>query len=333
MTKKDELMSTLLKKAKKLGKKPTIVLTEGWDERGLKAAEYIVKENIAEMILLGNEKDIKKAAEKSNVDISKMKIINQKTSGLRDGLAEALFRLREKKGMTKEKALELLNDVNYFGCMLAHTGKADAVVGSLICPTAELMKPALQILKAGFVNEVFLLYDPTHDRIIFATDASLNIEPTEEELADMGVNAGKTARLFGIEPKIGFLSFSTYGSGGADVPQVKKVKDAVKLAQEKAPDMQIDGEFQFDAALNPDAAKRKCPDSKLGGKCNVVVFPNLNAANIFVHGMNQFCGADFLFSMPRGMKKPVGILGRSTPAETVKNMFVLAAVEAVEGTG
>lgn len=329
MNAKDEILSSILKKAKSLKKKPVIVLTEGWDERGLKASEFIIKEDIADMILIGDESEIKKQAEKLKIDISSMQIINPKTSELTEELAQELLKLREKKGMTIEKAKKLIQDVNYFGCMLAYAGKADAVVGSLICPTAELMRPALQILRKGFVNEVMVIHDPKRDKIFFGTDASLNIEPTVEQLAEMGINAAKCARMFDIEPNVGYISFSTYGSGG-DVPQVQILKQAIKIFREKEPEINVDGEFQFDAAINPDAAKKKCPDSELAGKINTFVFPNLNASNIFTHGMMQFSELELLFPVIEGLNKPVAILGRSTPAELVKNMFVVAAVEAGE---
>lgn len=323
---KDKLMDSLIKNAKSLTKKPKIVLCEGWDGRGLKAADVLVKEGIADMILLGFPDDIKAEADEHKVDISNMEIIDPLKSELVDELANILVDLREKKGMTLPKAKELLKDNNYFGCMLAHTNRADAVVGSLICPTAELMRPALQILKKDFVNEIMVAYDPKRDKIFLMTDASMNIEPSSEQLAQMGVNAANVAKVFDVEPKVGFMSFSTYGSGG-DVPQVDHVKTAVEIAQDKAPELEFDGEFQFDAAVDPDAAKKKCPDSKLGGQVNVFVFPDLNSANIFAHGSMQFSELDFILSVIEGLKKPVSILGRSTPEELVKNMFLVTAVQ------
>lgn len=329
MNAKDEILSLILKKAKSLKKKPVIALTEGWDKRGLKASEFMVKEGIADMVLIGDESKIKKQAEKNRIDISSMQLINPKTSKLSEELAQELVKLREKKGMTIEKASKLIQDVNYFGCMLAYKGKADAVVGSLICPTAELMRPALQILRKGFVNEVMAIYDCKRDKIFFATDCSLNIEPTAEQLAEMGINAAKCAKMFNIEPKVGYISFSTYGSGG-DVPQVQILKQAIKLCKEKKPELNVDGEFQFDAAVNKEAAKRKCPESKLAGKINTFIFPNLTASNIFAHGMMQFSDNELLFPVIEGLNKPVAILGRSTSEELVRNMVIVAAVMAGE---
>jgi phosphate acetyltransferase len=329
MNAKEQLLGSLLKKAKGLGKKPRMVLCEGWDARGLKAAEFIVKEGIAEMILIGEESKVREAAKQNNVDISWMEIIDHSKSSKKEALAEQLFKLREKKGMTKEQAAELIKDVNYFGCMMAVTGEVDAVLGSLICPTAELMRPSLQLLRKDFVSEIMVIYDPKKDRVVFMTDASMNIDPAAEQLAHMGINAAKAARLFSVEPKVGYLSFSTYGSGG-DGPQIAILKEAIRLVKEKEPGLRVDGEFQVDAAVNPEAAKKKCPGSPLGGQVNVLVFPNLSAANVFAHGMMQFSDTEFLFTMMEGMQKPVYILGRSTSQETVTNMFIMAAIEAEE---
>ena len=212
-------------------------------------------------------------------------------------------------------------------------GKCDAVLGSLIRPTGDIMKPALQLLRKGMVNEVMVLYDPKGDRVFFATDASLNISPDAEQLANMAINTADIAKMFGYEPKVGLLSFSTLGSGG-DGPETLLAREAIvkakELAKAKGSDMKIGGEYQFDAAVNPDAAKRKCPDDELGGQINCFIFPNLTAANIFCHGMGQFSDMNFLFTMMMGTIKPATILGRSTTQEQVQNMFVVTVVEAVE---
>jgi len=323
---KQELMNQILRKAKSLKKKPSLVLCEGWDERGLKATDYVIKENIAEVIVLGDKEKIKQIADKLNINIDNFQIINPENSEISEELAIALQKKREHKGMTIEKARELIKDVNYFGCMMALTDKADGVVGSLICPTGDLMKPVLQLLRKGHVNEVAIWNDVKNNRILFSSDSSLNISPSSEELAIIGINSANVAKVFGFEPKVGFLSFSTYGSGG-DFPEVQKVKKAIEIAREKAPDIEFDGEFQVDAALNPDAAAKKCPDSKLGGKINTLIFPDLNSANIFAHGSFQISNANFIFTIIAGLAKPVSVLGRTTTQEIVTNMFIATALQ------
>ncbi|MFH1440285.1 MAG: phosphate acyltransferase [Candidatus Woesearchaeota archaeon] len=335
--KKDELMQNILAKAKTKAaeKKPTLVLCEGWDERGLKAAENTVKEGVANIILLDLGGKVQLTCNEFGIGLSQFEILDIKDKNnnkLKRELAELLFKAREKKGMTMEKALQLIEDENYFGCCMVLAGKADAVVGSLIRPTGDLMKPALQLLKRGLVNEVMVIYEPKHDRIFFATDASLNISPTPEQLAEMAVNTADIANMFGYEPKVGILSFSTKGSGG-DTPETMHAREAVKKAKELRPNLKIGGEYQFDAAVNPEAAKRKCPEDEkagLAGHINCLIFPNLTASNIFTHGMMQVSDLKFLFTLMQGTIKPISILGRSTPQETVTNMFIVAAVEAVE---
>ncbi|MBS3122006.1 hypothetical protein J4434_03935 [Candidatus Woesearchaeota archaeon] len=339
MSKKDELLGEVLKRAKKSKKKPTLVLCEGWDDRGLRAAEFVVKEGIANIIILDIGNKVSGTGKKQGINTSLFEVIdikdtkNPRTTRLKEELAEALFKAREKKGMNKEAAKILIEDENYFGCMMALTGKVDGVLGSLMRPTGDLMKPALQLLKKSFVNEVSVAYDPRKDRILFMSDGSLNISPTPEQLGEMAVNTAEVAKMFDYEPKVGMLSFSTKGSGG-DTPETFAVREAIKKAEELAETqnqtLEIGGEYQFDAAVNPDAAKRKCPDDKLAGQINCVIFPNLTAANIFVHGMGQFSDMEFLFTVMCGMLKPVTILGRSMPYESVKSMFIVTAVEASE---
>ncbi len=325
----DKLMEHVKDKAK--ADKRKIVIAEGWDERCLRAADHILKEGYADLILLGDEEDIKKAAEEHKTDISSAEIINPKTSGMRKKLAQELVELRKHKGMTDEKADELMDDVNYFGCMLLHTGYADAMAGSAICPTGDLMRPAMQIIKtkkdSGLISEVIVSEDVRNNRIIFTSDSSLNIDPDEEQLAQIAVNAGDAARELGFNPKIALLSFSTKGSGGeGDI--IQKTRKAAELAQEKRPDYIIDAEYQGDAAINPKAAERKCPDARIKGDANVLVFPNLTAANITMHLLTQLSDLKIDLTMMMGIRKPVAILGRSTPQETVTNLIITAAMEA-----
>jgi phosphate acetyltransferase len=324
---KINLVKIMEEKAKK--KRAKIVVCEGWDERCLKAADDVLKNGFADLVLLGNPEEIEKKAKELKVDITKANILDFKNSELTEELAEKLFELRKHKGMTLEQAKKLLQDENYFGCMYVYAGHADGVCSSAICPTAALMRPALQILrkKDWLVSEVAIIFDPKREKYFFMTDPSMNIEPTAEELAKMAINAAEAAKELGVKPKIAMLSFSTKGSGG-DVHLLKPLKDAVELVKKQDPKLLIDGELQFDAAISEYGCERKCPDSPLKGDANVIVFPNLTASNIFIHGMMQFSDMKFDFSMIKGMEKPVCILGRSTPLELVRNMYVVCAMEA-----
>lgn len=306
-----------------------IVVCEGWDERCLKATADILKEGLAQIILLGSPEEINEKASKLQIDISKAEIIDHKNSDVTGELIDKLVEVRAHKGMTAEKASELIEDVNYFACMYALCGYADSVAGSALCSTAELMKPALQILrKESVVSEVMLVQDvKNNDRLLFTTDSSLNIKPTAEQLAQIAMNAAEAVRSFEIEPKVAMLSFSTKGSGG-DGPEVQLVRDALRIVKEKSPELIIDGEMQVDAAVNPEVAKRKCPDSILKGDANTLIMPNLEAGNVFAHALMQFSDMDFLFTVLEGLLKPVGILGRSSPQEMVRNIIISCAMQA-----
>lgn len=319
----------LVRKMREIAKsKPVnIVVCEGWDERCLQATGAILKEGYCNITLLGNPQEINEKAQDIGVDISSATIVDFQQSELKEELAEKLVEIRKHKGLGLEEARELIEDENYFACVYVHAGYADGVAGSAICPTAALMRPALQILreKGKVVSEVAIMTDK--DRIFFTSDGSLNIDPTPEQLAQIGTNAASSAKRLGIEPKVAFLSFSTKGSGG-DHEHIQTVRDAVDIFKENNPEILVDGEMQVDAAVSPDAAKRKCPNSPLKGEANVLVFPNLTAGNIFAHSMLQFSRLSFDFTLGEGMAKPVGVIGRSVPVDVAENVIVSCAMQA-----
>ncbi len=323
----ENLIAVMEKIAKK--KPVKIVICEGWDERCLQAAADILKRKICKITLLGNQKEIEKAAKKLKADISKAEIIDYKNSPIKEELAEKLVELRKHKGMTLEEAHKLIADENYFGCMYTYSGYADGVVSSAICPTTALMRPALQILRqqGKIVNEVSIMDVPKKKQTYFMSDGSLNISPTSEELAQMAVNSAAVARTFKFKPKVAFLSYSTKGSGG-DGEDIKLIRNAVEIAQKLDAKTVYEGEMQLDAAVEPKSAERKCPNAKIQGDANVLICPNLISANILVHALMRFSDVSYEFTILKGMLKPVGILGRSTPFETVRNIIVSVAMEA-----
>ena len=324
-----DLIDRMKKKAKE--KKRTIIVAEGWDERCLKSSASILANGYANLILLGDEKKIKDEAKKFKADITKATLINPKTYKDTPKLAKELYELRKAKGLTEDEAKKLIIDVNYFGCMLLHTGKADGLAGSAICSTAELMRPVLQIIKtkkdAALVSETIMMEDTKKKRVMFLTDCSLNPDPDEEQLAQIGVNGAECAASFGFEPRVAFLSYSTKGSGGTS-PTIEKTLKAVELARKKNKEYVFDGEFQGDAAINPYAASRKCPNALIKGDANVLVFPNLTVANIVCHLLMQLSESKLGMGMLMGIRKPVIILGRSTPLETVENLIINCAMKA-----
>ena len=304
-----------------------VVVCEGFDERCLRATEDVLKKGLARIVLLGEPKVIAAKAREFGVAISGAEIVDFKHSELKTELAEKLVEARKHKGMTLEKAQELIEDENYFGCMYVYAGYADAVAGSAICPTAALMRPALQILrsKGTIASEVSVMHH--HGKVFFTSDSSMNITPDAEQLAQIALNAAECASDLGIEPKVALLSFSSKGSGG-DNPETELVRSAVAIVKKQRPGLLVDGELQLDAAVSPAAAKRKCPDSPLRGEANVLIFPNLNAGNIFSHAMLQFSNVELDFTLMKGLAKPVAILGRSTPLHTVRNMIISCGMQA-----
>ena len=323
----------LIKLAEKKAKQNNVklVVCESWDEKCMHAVSMILKEKLAKVILLGNPDKIKKTAEKLKADISKAEIVDFKKSELRKQLAEKLYELRKHKGIDLKQAEKLMDNINYFACMYAYAGYADAVAGSAICSTAEFMKPALQILrkKNTLVSEVTVLDDVKNNRILFAGDFSLNIDPNAEQLASIALNTAECAETFETKPKIALLSFSTKGSGG-DLDMFKPIRKAVEIIRKNNPKIIVDGELQLDAALDKFAAKKKCPDSPIKGDANVLIFPNLTASNIFAHALLQLTDVKMIFTMLMGMQKPVIVLGRSTPAEVKRNMMLGCIVEAIK---
>ncbi|MFH1770825.1 MAG: phosphate acyltransferase [archaeon] len=324
-------LDVLVKKMETIAKsKPVkIVVCEGWDERCIEAAADILKKEIAGIVLLGNPNEINSKAKKLGFDVSKAKIVDfMKNEKLRKELAEKLVEVRKHKGMDLKTAMKLMDDHNYFACMYTLAGHADGVAGSAITSTGALMKPALQILRKpdSMVSEVCVLSDVKNDRIIFGSDFSMGIKLSSEQLAQVTLSAVKVVKMFDIEPRVAMLSFSTKGSGG-EGPEIQLIRNAMAIVKEKNPELLIDGELQVDAAVSEFGMKKKCPDSPLKGNANTLIFPDLTSSNIFAHGLGQFSNMTLDFSILEGMQKPVGIVGRSTPAKTVRDIIISCAMQ------
>ena len=308
----------------------TIVLPESMDERVIEAASIIVKENIANLIVIGKEE----LREKLNSD--KVTIIDPSTSELTEDLANKLFELRKEKGMTLEEAKRLLlEDYMYFACMLIKDGKADGAVSGACHSTSNTLRPALQIIKTApgveLVSAFFLMVVPNceygaNGTFIFA-DSGLEQNPDSEKLAAIAASSADSFKLLvQEEPIVAMLSHSTVGS--ASHADVEKVVEATRIAKEKYPQYKIDGEFQLDAAIVPEVAKSKAPDSSIAGHANVLIFPDLDAGNIGYKLVQRLAKAEAYGPITQGIAAPVNDLSRGCSAEDIVGVVAITAVQA-----
>ena len=314
--------------------KVTIVLPESMDRRVVEATEQIIKEDIANIILIGKEEEIAKTAE--GLDISKATIINPFTSPLTEELTNMLYELRKEKGMTLEEAERLLKeDYMYYACMLVKTKKADGVVSGACHSTANTLRPSLQIIKTKpgvkLVSAFFLMVVPNceygeNGTFVFA-DSGLEQNPDPEKLAAIAASSAESfALLVEKEPIVAMLSHSTMGS--AKHADVDKVVEATRLAKENYPQYKIDGELQLDAAIVPEIGKSKAPDSEVAGHANVLVFPDLDAGNVGYKLVQRLAKAEAYGPICQGIASPVNDLSRGCSATDIVGVVAITAVQA-----
>lgn len=324
-----------IKERAKIDKK-TIVLPESNDKRTLLAAAEIIKEGIANIIMVGNEEKIRDGAGWLEVDLDDVTVIDPETTDKMETYINLLYETRKSKGMTIEKATEVLhNDYLTFGIMMVKNNDADGMVAGACHSTADTLRPALQILKTApgvkLVSAFFIVDTVMKDMgengaFIFA-DCGLNQDPNAEELAAIADSSAKSFKsLIGPKPVIAMLSHSSKGS--AKHPLVDKVVEATKIAQEQYPHLVIDGELQTDAALVPHVAKNKAPGSPVAGKANILIFPNLDAGNIGYKLVQRLGGAEAYGPMLQGIAKPVNDLSRGCSWEDIVGVVALTAVQA-----
>ena len=337
----------LLKKAKAAGK--TIVLCEGEDKRVVEAASKIVKEGIAKIILLGTEEEAKKAA--PGVDLSGVKLVDPATSADADRYAEILFKAREGKINKKTNQPEyadvaaakayIQKDRTMFGALILKAGDADGFVSGACHSTANTLRPGLQVIKTApgisTVSSSFIMVAPEggnpyiKECVSLFADCAINIEPDAQQLADIAVATADTAKkIAGIEPRVAMLSFSTKGSGNDDkyFKSVPKVQEATELAKKAAPDLAIDGEFQFDAAVAPEVGQLKAPGSAVAGHANVFVFPNINAGNIGYKICQRMGGWMAIGPVCQGFAKPLNDLSRGCNVDDIVATVAVTALQA-----
>ena len=322
-------------KKKAQSKLMTIVLPEGDEPRTVQAAKIIKDDGLAKPVLLGSKTAVEKTAKDTNTDISGIEIIDPATSPKAENYAKELFELRKAKGVTEEDAAKLVQDVMYYGIMMVKTGDADGLVSGAVHTTGDMLRPALQLIKTKpgikVVSSSFLMDCPNkslgHNGLLVYADCVVMPNPTADELAEIGISAADTAkRLCGIEePKVAFLSFSTKGSAKHEL--VTKVQQAVAKAHELAPDLCLDGEMQFDAALVPEIGASKAPGSPVAGHANVLIFPDLQAGNIGYKITQRIGGAE-CFAVLQGLAKPCNDLSRGCSVEDIVNTVAFTAVQA-----
>ncbi len=319
----------------------TIVFTEGTDKRIQEAAARLLSDDLMDVILCGNVDEVADSAAKNGFDVKKATVLDPLTYPEMDAMVAAMVELRKGK-MTEDECRAALKKSNYFGTMLVKMGKADALLGGATYSTADTVRPALQIVKtrkgSSLVSSSFVLFrekDGVEERIVMG-DCAINIEYKDKldkegnvvqtaarQLAEVAVESARTAEFFGIDPKVAVLSFSTYGSGKGGT--VKLSHDAVIEARQLAPDLTIDGEFQFDAAVSAEVARTKCPDSKVVGQANTFIFPLLEAGNIGYKIAQRLGGFAAYGPILQGLNAPINDLSRGCNADEVYCMAIITA--------
>ena len=319
-----QLIAILKKNPKK------IVFTEGEDARILEAASRLLASSFLHPILIGSEEKIAIAAEDCGFNIGGAEIIDPARYDKMDEMIEAFCELRKSKGVTPEQAKGILLQANYFGTMLVKMGIADALLGGATYSTADTVRPALQLIKTkpenNIVSSCFILVRPSatgENEVLAMADCAINISPTEDELVEIAGEAAKCAKIFGVEPQLAFLSYSTHGSGAGEA--VDRMRNAAQKAKIKYPDLPIDGELQFDAAVSPRVARTKCPDSKVGGHANTFIFPDISSGNIGYKIAQRMGNFDAYGPILLGLNAPVNDLSRGCNASEVYSMAIITA--------
>ena len=330
-----DLINEIIARAK--ANKQRIVLPEGTEERTIKAADQLLADGVAEIILIGNPTEIKSLAEKFNLShIDKAHIVDPKNNAKKQEYADLLFELRKAKGMTPEQAVTLAEDPLYLACLMIKNGDADGEIAGAQNTTGNVLRPALQIIKTApgisVVSGAFMMFVENNQYVpngvlVFA-DCAVTPNPTAPQLAEIAIASAHTARaLVGEEPKVAMLSFSTKGS--AKDPMVDKVVEATALAKKLDPTVEIDGELQADAALVPSVGNSKAPGSSVAGKANVLVFPTLEVGNISYKLVQRLAGAEAVGPVLQGMAAPVNDLSRGCSVDDIYKMVAVTANQAI----
>ena len=317
----------LIKKLKAHPRK--IVFTEGTDPRILEASARLLSGTFLTPVLVGNADEITKAAEEAGFNIRGAEIMDPANFADMDKMVALMVELRKGK-MTEEQCRKSLSQANYFGTMLVKMGYADALLGGATYSTADTVRPALQIIKtkpgSKIVSSCFIMVRPSatgENEVLAMADCAINIKPTEDELVEIAVETARTAKVFGIDPKVAFLSYSTLGSGKGDT--VDKMRNATARVQEAHPELKVDGELQFDAAVAPEVGQLKAPGSKVAGYANTFIFPDINAGNIGYKICQRMGNFDAYGPILQGLNAPINDLSRGCNALEVYSMAIITA--------
>lgn len=307
-----------------------IVFTEGSDPRIIEASSRLLAANFLTPILVGKEDEIFKAAEEAGYNIKGATIIDPENFDRFDEMVDMFCEIRKSKGMTPEKAIPMLKQANYFGTMLVKMGVADALLGGATYSTADTVRPALQIIKTKpnntIVSSCFILVREAatgENEVLAMGDCAINIKPSEDELVEVAYETSECAKVFGVDPKVAFLSYSTLGSGKGE--DVDKMRNATAKTKAKHPEMEVEGELQFDAAVSPRVARTKCPDSKVAGHANTFIFPDINAGNIGYKIAQRLGNFDAYGPILLGLNAPINDLSRGCNALEVYSMSIITA--------
>ena len=307
-----------------------IVFTEGEDPRILEAASRLLASNFLHPILVGKPEAINAKAEESGFNIRGAEIIDPDNFDRMDEMVELFCELRKSKGVTPEEARKTLSAANYFGTMLVKMGIADSLLGGATYSTADTVRPALQLIKTkpgnSIVSSCFILVRPSatgENEVLAMGDCAINIKPTEDELVEIAGEAAECARIFGIEPQVAFLSYSTLGSRKGE--DVDKMRNAAQKAKQRYPELPIEGELQFDAAVAPRVARTKCPESAVAGHANTFIFPDINAGNIGYKIAQRLGNFEAYGPILLGLNAPINDLSRGCNASEVYSMAIITA--------
>jgi phosphate acetyltransferase len=305
-----------------------IVLPEGTEERMLRAAEILRMREVVDITLLGNREEIMQKAAALGLSLSDVAVIDPLGSDRRQAYADAYFELRKHKGISPQMAFDAMEDVSYFGTMMVHLGEADGMVSGSVHTTQHTIRPGLEIIKTkpgcSIVSSVFLMC--LSDRVLVFGDCAVNPDPNPDQLADIAISSSETARMFGIDPLIAMLSYSTGESGkGTDVD---KVREAAKIAKQRRPDLKIEGPIQYDAAVDAGVAKTKLPGSEVAGRATVFIFPDLNTGNNTYKAVQRSANAVAVGPVLQGLNKPVNDLSRGCTVPDIVNTVAITAIQA-----
>jgi len=332
MNKEFHVFSDLKAKLKASPKK--IIFTEGTDERILEATSRLLASSFLTPVLVGNPEEVHNAAEEAGFNIRGAKILDPANYERLDEMIDMFLDLRKGKGLTRDDARNMLSKSNYFGTMLVTMGYADCLLGGATYTTADTVRPALQLVKtkpgARSVTSCFILVRPKasgDDEVLAMADCSINIKPDVDTLVETAIGTAKCSRSFGIDPRVAFLSYSTFGSAKGE--DVEKMRKAAEITRQLEPDLPLEGEVQFDTAVSPEVSAIKCPGSELAGTANVFIFPDINAGNICYKIAQRFGNFQAFGPILLGLNAPINDLSRGCNADEVYSMAIITASQAL----